>query len=270
MSKIRTTTELIMRLKTNHIDLTDFDYKEGKTKDKYLESHPFISRGRRYYQNPHFFSVLFDQGLSDEVDFICNMGEFKPDYYVLTAFVVANNKIANRYISSLSRRFFIDNTTLSQEEKNKAMNDLMVDCAAENRLDIYKDLETIAKEGNIEPLYGNYANAGEGYCLYDACKYLDNEFAYYLLDNGADVTLNDSMAFPVACKETNYVMALELAKRGIDIHTKKDLGRMMIYRNDRLRKDITEENLKAKEELLKLYEESDKNELLQDIQQDGE
>ena len=270
MSKIRTTTELIMRLKINHIDLSDFDYKEGKTKDKYLESHPFIARGRRYYHNPHFFSVLFDQGLSDEVDFICNMGEFRPDYYVLTSFVVANNKIANRYISSLSKRFFIDNTILSQEEKNKAMNDLMVDCAAENRLDIYKDLETIAKEGNIEPLYGNYANAGEGYCLYDACKYLDNEFAYYLLDNGADVTLNDSMAFPVACKETNYVMALELAKRGIDIHTKKDLGRMMIYRNDRLRKDITEENLKAKEELLKLYEESDKNELLQDIQQDGE
>lgn len=262
MSKIRTTTELICRLKTKGITLSDFDYKEGITTNKYMEAHPFISIGRRYYQNPHFWTVIFESDLSDEADFMYNMREFSPDYTILTSFIVAHNKIADRYIPSLINRFFVDNKNVDIEIKKKAISDLMVDAAYENRLDIYKLLEKAAIEGGIEPLYGTYANSGNGYCLYNACRHSDREFAHYLLDHDADVTLNDSMAFAIACKDANYKLALELVNKGIDIHTKKDLGRLMIMRNDRLHKEISEENLAVKDELLKLFEKSDENELL--------
>lgn len=254
-TKIKTTTELIYRLKTNNLNLADFDYKEGKTTDKYLESHPFIARGRRFYSNPYFWSVLFDNKLSDEIDFLYNMREFKPDYNIMAAFVVANSKIADRYFKDLANRYFD-----IEEHKEKMMNDLMVDCSTVNRLDYYLILEAIAVEKNIKPLFGEYANAGEGYCLYNACKCNDGLFACYLLDAGADVTLNDSMAFAVACREGNYELALELHKHGADIHTKKDLGRSMINRNDRLKRALNEKDQKAREELLKLFEEDDKRE----------
>ena len=252
-TKIKTTTELIYRLKTNNLNLTDFDYKEGKTTDKYLETHPFIARGRRFYANPYFLSVLFDNKLSDEIDFIYNMREFKPDYQIMTAFIVANSKIADRYFKDLANKYFD-----IEENKEKMMNDLMVDCSTVNRLDYYLTLEAIAVAKDIKPLFKEYANAGEGYCLYNACKCNDGLFASYLLDSGADVTLNDSMAFAVACREGNYDLALDLYDHGADIHTKKNLGLTMINRNDRLKRELNEKDKKAREKLLKLFEEGDK------------
>lgn len=266
MSKIKTTTELICRLRAKNIELVNFDYKEGKTTNKYMETHPFIAMGRRYYQNPHFWTVIFDNDLSDEADFLYNMREFSPDCHILTAFVVANSKIANRYFPSLVTKFFIDNKSVEKELKNKIMNDLMVDCAYENRLDLYKILEENAIKGDINPLYGTYSNAGNGYCLYNASRHADQKFVNYLLEHDVDVTLNDSMAFAVTCKDANYKLALELVKRGADLHTKKDLGKLMIMRNNRLKKEVSEENNQAKEELLKLYEESDNNKLLREKQ----
>ena len=252
-TKIKTTTELIYRLKTNNLNLSDFDYKEGKTTDKYLEYHPFMARGRRFYVNPYFWSVLFDNKLSDEIDFLYNMREFKPDYNIMAAFVVANSKIADRYFKDLANKYF----DIEEDNKEKMMNDLMIDCSTVNRLDYYLILEEIAIKKDIKPLFDKYANAGEGYCLYNACKCEDGAFASYLLNSGADVTLNDSMAFAVACREGNYELALELHKRGADIHTKKDLGKAMISRNNRLNKVLADKDKVAREELLKLFEEDD-------------
>lgn len=255
-NKIKTTTEFIYRLKTKNINISDFDYKEGKTTDKYLESHPLIFRGKRFYLNPYFWSFLFDEGLEDEIDFLYNMREFKPSYSIMTVFITtANLKIADRYFKELANRYFD-----IAEKKEQMMNDLMVDCSTVNNITYYLILKEIAQDKDIKPLYSFYSNAGEGYCLYNACKFEDPNFANYLLDHEADVTLNDSMAFAVACKEGNYNIALRLANLGANIHTKNDLGLAMIHRNDRLNKPISDKNTWAKKELLKLFEEGAKNE----------
>lgn len=254
MSKIKTTTELIYRLKVNGVELSYFDYQYGKTKDSYLETHPLISRGKRFYQNPHFWTFLLDSDLNEEVDFIYNMSEFVPDYNILAALVVSSNRIVNRYFKPMATEFF-NNSGLSIEMRKQHMDRLMTDCSYENKLDFYKILKDIAEEGKIEPLYNNYANAGRGYCLYNASKYKDGAFARYLLENGADVTMNDSMAFPTACKEGNYKIALELVKHGADIHTKKNLGKVMMLRNE-LKERLTDEEKAIKEKLLSLYEDN--------------
>lgn len=260
MNKIKTQTELFARLKVAGINISEFDYIEGKTKDSYVDSHPFVFRGRRYYRNPYFWSTMFDAKMPEVIEYMYNMPEFYPDKYILSVLIIANHKLANKYFKTLVNYVF--KSEAEPERKEKDLDELLLDCSAENRLDLYKILVDIAKELNIKPRYGEFANAADGRVLYNACKEQDGEFAHYLLDHGVDVTLNDSMAYPAACKEANYKLALDLVAAGIDIHTHKDLGKLMILRNMRREEnktlELSEENREAKEKLLALYEEDEK------------
>lgn len=250
MGKIKSHTEFICKLKNANIDISNFDYIDGKTKDSYLETHPFITKGRRYYNNPLFWTILFDSDLKDCIEYTYNMPEFYPDYQILVAFMLSNHKLANKYFHSLANYFFKSENIY----KEKELDNLLLECSMANRLDCYQKLENIAIELDIKPMYGEYANAGNGYCLYHACKCNDGKFVDYLLEHNADVTLNDSMAFVVACRDNNYIIALKVYKRGADIHTKKDLAKKLLIRSFPLYNKLSEEEKTAYDELFNLYD----------------
>lgn len=256
MKPIKTYTELMYRLKSANLDVKDYDYIEDKTKDDYLTSHPFIFRGRRFYRNPFFLTILFDNNLVEEVYYITSMKDFNVDYNIFSAFIMSKSKFTNKIFKKLSKDYF-ENDDIDSERKEIDMDNMMVDCAIAGRLDYYQYLEQVAMDNDVKPKYKAYSNSGNGYCLYNASKLKSDDFVKYLLENDVNVTLNDSMAFTVACKEGNYSIALELAKHGIDIHTKKNLGLMMILRNDRLKHlEITDKDMEAREELMKLFQEA--------------
>lgn len=259
MKPIKTYTELLFRLKSANLDIKDFDYVDGKTKDENLYNHPFILRGKRFYNNPFFLSILFDNNLVEEVRYIVSMKEFIISYNILAAFVLSTQSFTEKIFKDLVKKY-IENENIDLEQKENTFDNLMVDCAIAGNLEYYKYLEKTAIDNEIKPKHKTYSNAGNGYCLYNASKLQDESFVMYLLKD-ADVTLNDSMAFTIACKEANYYIALELAKHGIDIHTKRNLGLAMILRNDRLERnlDIPKRDRDAREELVKLFENDNNN-----------
>ena len=53
--RITTESQLISFLKINKINISDFDYKENAKNDK-----QFIMRGRRFYENPWMWKLVFE------------------------------------------------------------------------------------------------------------------------------------------------------------------------------------------------------------------
>lgn len=261
MGKIKSYTELISRLKVMNYDVSEFDYVEGKTKDSYVSTHPLIYRGKRFYENPYLWEIFIDDKLTDIVDYIIGMKEFKVSYLLivtlLNAVVEHRSKFAEKYLDIL----LFSKPELPEEIKENEVDRLLVITSQSGEVERFNKIVNLAVENNIKPRYNdNFACAGEGKALFYASKADNDELANYLLDNGADPTMYGSMAFGIACKIANYPLALRLANEGADIHSHHDLGKIMILRNDSIYKELSEESKQAREELLKLYETKPKEE----------
>lgn len=251
MGKIKSFTELIFRLKCLKYDIREFDYVEGKTKDSYLETHPLISRGKRFYENPYLWKIFIDEKLKDMMNFIISRKEFKINNGIIIALLSSKDQaFVDPYIDNLLPLYF----EIPSDFKSNEVDNLLVVISQTGNVDRYKKIIELAQQYDIKPCHNdNFAYAGSGFALYNSAKFKDGKLTQFLLDNGIDPTTGDSMSFAMACKEGNYVTALLLANKGANIHTKHDLGLKMIDRNDKLKIELIEEEQEAKKTLLEMY-----------------
>ena len=278
--KITTHTQLVCFLKSKKINIKDFDYVEGKTTDDFMADHPMIIHGRRFYENPYLWTAVMDMKLNDVVDYLYSLEDLVADTMIIKAAIQTQDmqskvpmKLIERYLDHADK---VGVRIGDEEDESKIDTEFDIDSILENlasigRMEWFQKVVELATEHNTKPRYGCFANAGNGMSLYysvtDVCtmKYGD-KFAYYLIDEGADVSLNDSITFCLACKYGRYQLAVEMLDHGADLHAKNDLGLKMIMKNDQMVDakgtaiKLAEDEEMARKILLERYQEDEAKE----------
>lgn len=267
--RITNREQLACILKTKGIQVKDFDYVEGKTKESYLVDHPMVVYGRRFYENPYLWKAVFDLGLDDAIAYLYRLDSMVDDIVVIKGALATENpttkvpmKMVVRYIQSSSERFKDDPEEWKGVEEK--VDSILEHLAAIGKPVWFKATVKAAEANGVKPLHGSFGNAGKGMALYSSTTKevltgpSTDQFATYLLELGADPSLNDSLPFCMACKHRAYSLALRMVEKGADLHAKKNLGLTMIALNDSKPFKLSPEDQSAREALLKRYAEDEK------------
>lgn len=263
--KITNREQLAFALKAKGVEVRDFDYVEGRTQESYLVDHPLIYRGRRFYENPYLWKVVFDLGLEEAIGYLYSMDSMVDDIVIIKGALATVNestkvpiKMVVRYIqTNAAKRSEGDQEAWKAVEEN--VDSLLEHLAAIGKPVWFKATVKAAEANGIQPIHGTFGNAGQGMALYYSTSKetltgpFRDGFANYLLDVGADPSLNDSLPFCMACKHRAYALALRMANSGADVHTKRNLGLTMIAMNDSKPFALSEADAKARKALLERY-----------------
>jgi len=262
--KITNNEQLALILKVKGLQVKDFDYVEGKTKESYLVDHPMVYYGRRFYENPYLWKAVFDLGLDEAIAYLYSLDSMVDDIVAIKGALATTNttskvpmRMVVRYIESSAKRFKGDSEGWKGLEEN--VDSILEHLAAIGKPVWFKATVKAAEANGVDPIHGSFGNAGKGMALYSSTTkealtspWYD-KFAFYLLEIGADPSLNDSLPFCMACKHRAYALALAMVNKGADLHAKKDLGLTMIALNDSKQFNLSDEDATAREALLTRY-----------------
>lgn len=290
--KITNTSQLGFYLKSKNIDVKNFDYVDGKTTEEFMTDHPMIMHGRRFYENPYLWTMIADAGLKEAVEYLYHDKKLLKDTQLIKAALQIKDdksklplkalKTHLEYITSEEFKNLHKNTesnALSEEEEitrienvqSSIVDEILSSLVMVHHIEWFKKTVEMAKEFNIKPLDKTFANAGLGMALYYATteQYLsqpnrDTSFAYYLLENGANPSYMNSIAYWMACKYAAYSLARAMVLKGADLHAQNDIGLKLIARNDKAGVKLSEEDETARKILLGLYKEDKEKETVKE------
>ena len=290
--KITNTSQLGFLLKSKTIDVKNFDYVEGKTTEEFIADHPMIIHGRRFYENPYLWTMVMDAGIKEAVEYLYNNKELLKDTQLVKAALQVKNeksklplKVLRTHLEYITSEEFKslhkndESTNLSEEEQEKniemiissIVDEILTSLVAAKHIEWFKIAIEIANEFNIKPLDKTFANAGKGMALYYSTseQYLsqpdrDTSFAFYLLENGANPSYMNSIAYWMACKYAAYSLARAMILKGANLHAQNDIGLKLIARNDKAEVKLSEEDEIARKILLDLYKEDKEKETVEE------
>lgn len=224
--RITTESQLISFLKTNKINISDFDYKENAKNDK-----QFIMRGRRFYENPWMWKLVFEnKKLKPAKDFFIDSYYRFADDNVFAAIFKTDLKHEDidELIDLLKDSYYYKNDIL-KEELN--LDSILVSAVIDDS-SLFKAILDFAKDVNYKPKYGNFGNIGNGEGFLEDCRIGNNDIFKILLEEGLDISQRDDLGFILAVKHSNYTFALKLLDYGASIDSKNGLAYKMFLRNN--------------------------------------
>lgn len=247
---IETQTQFLAFLRVKSIDYKKYDYVKGKTTEKYMKNHPTVIEFRRYYENPFFWKLILDEKkLKKSIE-----------YFIETYSQYADRTIINSIITSITgeNKNLIYNKVIREqlkrsENKESDADSYLMTVLTEEKYKIFDDILNIIKELEIKPIFNSFGNVGNCKGLLEMAKNGNEVMVKKLIDLGATPILDDSMSFLTCLRYGFYKIGLILKEAGADIHTRNNFGLKIIQINDQKKLQLSEENKKAREELLKLY-----------------
>lgn len=248
---MNTETQFLSFLRARSINYKLYDYIDGQTTDKYIENHPTVIRFRRFYENPFFWNmILKEKKLQNCMTFFIETYAKFADKTVIVS-IIPN---INRINKSILYNKVIKEQLINSENKEEDADSYLLSVLREEKEDIFNDLLKIIMDLNIEPKYKTFGNIGNGEALSEMAKVGNEKLLLKLIELGVNPELDDSMSYVMAIKHGFYKVALLLKESGANIYTRNNLGLKTIERNDKKNMKLSEENKKARKQLLELYE----------------
>lgn len=245
-----TETQFLSFIKVRGINYKIYDYIEGRTSENFMKNHPTVIEFRRYYQNPFFWKILLDdKKFKLGLDYFFEEYGKYADKVIINSIIPSINKDNKHYIYPL-----IKNQLQNTEDKEIDADSYLMSTIIEEKPELFDDILNIILELDIKPLFGSFGNIANCQGLLELAKNGNKNFIIKLINFGINPSLDDSMSYIMALKHGFYEIGLLLKNAGANIFTRNNLGLKMIQRNDEKQLHLSEENQKARTELMELYE----------------
>lgn len=247
---MNTQTQFLAFLKVKSIDYKKYDYVKGKTTEKYMKTHPTVIEFRRYYENPLFWKLILEEKKLEKA----------VEYFIENYSQYADKVIINSIIPSITKenKNLIYNKVIIEQLKKSEDKELDADSylmtvLTEEKYDLFDEILDIIKKLEIKPVFGSFGNISNCKGLLEMAKNGNELMVKKLINLGANPNIDDSMSFLTCLRYGFYKIGLMLKETGADIHIRNNFGLKIIQINDQKKIQLSEENKKAREELLKLY-----------------
>lgn len=257
---LKTEQQFLSYLKAIHIDILNYTY----TKDK--EKNVYGLPGKAPIKNPYLWNKLTNDKVGNAIDYIINDNPDLLDSQIFIAILEAKDTsiITKKRLDSLIKTL---NLTYLKDHIKPINFEIIISTIISNTTGIsfggldkskrttefVKTIIEFMKEKKIEPRNATYGNIGEGRALTDASKIGNKDLVIYLLENGANVHMDDDWCLSSAIKNGHYDIALLLISHGADITVRNNQGLKLIEMNDRKGLVPVGANKEALREIMNLY-----------------
>ena len=238
-----TKDQLLCYAKSVGLDTKDYIYRK--------ENNKYGIDGKDPIENPYFWIQLINLGrrpiefLLDNLSYISNS--------ILVALIQGADK---QNVSDKEWKIFIhtiDTRYYDKYEKHYHFDDIMYTCIEAGNLDLLKLIVNYMEDNDIKPIHGSIGNINRGIGITEACKQGREDIVSYLVDHGADLSLDGEYSFMSALKYAQYNIAMLLVRKGVNPYVKRDIGFKLIQRNDKANVVSVGKNKEAYEHLCNIY-----------------